>query len=435
MKIDDKVKVKIKSLTYGGQALAIVDGKVLFVDEGFPDEELEVQITRAKGNFAQGVCTQVLVANRGKSPCAYSNECGGCSWLELHYANQLRWKESFIHDALSRIGGFKELPSLTMQAAKEQFFYRNRIQLRGQILTTGKVQVGYFKKGTREQVAVNTCQIADPALNKIIEYLASMELAKIKPQKFRLELQVLPAAQEQDNPCILAVLYPIEKWSPENREAKALGPLIAKLRQHPSMLWAGFAYEVKEQIFSFERWQGIEYLTIPGIFQQVNVAGNHILRQWIKDRVEKLAPTRVLDLFCGSGNLSLGLATAGRSVLGVEASGAAIYCARKTVEKNKLVGMNYRCLDVAKFLTASLARKETYDLIILDPPRAGLKDLVEKIMELDAKAILIAACDPMTLARDLKILATKYRIEEVTGFDFFPNTYHIETGVMLTNRS
>ncbi len=433
MKNDDLVTVVVKGLAYGGQAIATVDGKVLFIDGGLPGDELEVRITKAKGNFAEGKVERILKTNRLKSPCRYSDECGGCDWLELPYPVQLEWKETFISDALRRVGGLQDTPKIEMHPADSQFFYRNRIQLRGQVLAGGKVKVGFFKKQSRDHVAVSSCQIAESKLLPIIAYLDALTLEGVKEQKFRLELQVLPTQEEASKKCVLAVLFPVETWSPANKEKKALQPLLKKLELHELVFTATFAYDVSEEAIAFEEDKGIKYLTIPGIFQQVNIKGNHQMRQWFKERVERSGATRILDLFCGSGNLSLGLASAARSVHGVEYSSAAISCAKKTVVANKITHASYQSMDVKKYLLSLRNSKTKFDLVILDPPRAGLKDLCDLILELGAKTLLIAACDPMTLGRDLKVLTSRYKIEEVHGFDFFPNTFHIETAVHLTH--
>jgi 23S rRNA (uracil1939-C5)-methyltransferase len=191
----------------------------------------------------------------------------------------------------------------------------------------------------------------------------------------------------------------------------------------------------------FDHLDQQDYWTQPGLFQQVNRLHNHKLRQTIRAWVDELGPKRILDLFCGSGNLSLGLYKPERQIFGLEFNRPSIACAQVNLEKNQLHQKvdrpQYFSGDAEKHLWKSARAGETFDLVILDPPRQGFFKGMVPLKLCSPKAVIYVSCDPATLARDLSYLCRndEYQIEKVIGLDFFPQTYHIETVVLLRRSS
>lgn len=419
--------VDIESLVYEGYGLARHEGKVYFVRDTFPQDQVEISVLEDKKSFAFAQVSRFLKKSplRHSSPCAFSDDCGGCQWLELDYREQLKFKTSFVIDAFNRTAKIPPslLPHFNIEDSASEH-YRNRILLRGKILETGEVRVGYFKQGTHQQTHVTQCLVAEPSLNQIIQVLSRLILPDASGQKFRLKLQELHQPLENQNKilCVIEVVGDRSK----------LIALKTAIQSIDTIAWVGFADEVKSApFFLWEEWKHLKFYTKPGAFQQINMPLNHKVRGYIQDYVEKANPSSILDLFCGSGNLSLALAKKGRKLIGVENSPMAIKTAIYNCEQNSLLSNHYIVEDSAKYLQSALKKSERYDMIIADPPREGMKDCLEAILQLHPQHIIYLSCDPMTLARDIFRLKSQYELESIQAYDFFPHTYHVETLVCL----
>jgi 23S rRNA (uracil1939-C5)-methyltransferase len=413
--------LKIENIAYGGKGVARLDGKVYFVTSAVTGDEVEVEITKNNKNFAEAKITKFIVKSplRGTSNCEYSDECGGCQWLEIDYAQQIEWKQSFIEDALTRIGKFAEAPSIEFKKSPQQYNYRNRILLRVHTSPNTQPRIGFFKTASRDLIPIELCQIARPLLNEFIKKFSELRL-DVEPQKFRIEIQELPNQKQ-----ILATFFPADP------KAKGLEKFVRETEEFSITHWAGKVFDLKNAPFAdFDTQNGISFLTQAGQFQQVNFDHNQNMRTVIKEQVDHLNPERILDLFCGSGNLSLPLADGERKIEGVEFNKKAIEVAKENVKNNSLKNISYFAADAEKYLAKS---KGIFDLLIVDPPRQGMAKTLPHIGKLNANNIIYVSCDPTTLARDLRNLADfGYSIDRLFAFDFFPNTFHIETIAVLS---
>jgi 23S rRNA (uracil1939-C5)-methyltransferase len=179
-----------------------------------------------------------------------------------------------------------------------------------------------------------------------------------------------------------------------------------------------------------EEWEGLRFHTRAGQFQQVNLPANRFLRGWVRDFARRHKVQHAVDLYCGSGNLSLGLARDGVNIFGVEAFAPSIEAAIYNAANNAITAQ-YAAGD-AQDIRQLFPALPALDLLIVDPPRRGMAEAIEPILQLKAQRMIYVSCDPNTLARDLKmIVAAGYRLEEVMGLDFFPQGYHVETVCVL----
>jgi 23S rRNA (uracil1939-C5)-methyltransferase len=356
-----------------------------------------------------------------------SQSCGGCQWLEAPYDLQLQWKEGFVLDAIRRIGKIQLSCPVSMTGSDHPNYYRNRVTLRGTIDSSGKVAVGYFMEESRTQVHVESCWVASAAINGVISRFQT-HVTKAPCQKFRLELQDLPASASHKKPSILATVIPVEKHGP------MLSTLVEEIRSFPEIAWAGLVSDQSGAPYSVFEVDGPAFFTAPGRFQQINTHLNHLLRRHVEAIVVATHSQSIFDLFCGSGNLSLRLADGQRKIWGVEFDRGAIKVAKHNVRHNALNNINFEADDATKWLEQKASEGIRPDLVITDPPRRGMKELVPALGRLAPAHIIYVSCDPNTLARDLKDLARDYEIRSVRMFDFFPNTFHVETAVHLARR-
>lgn len=425
---EKQLELSISDMSYGGLGISRHNGKVFFTDQCFPGDVVTAQIIEDKETFAKTKRHKLITPSKHRvlSPCKYSEDCGGCQWLEANYSEQVSWKQSFIADSLNRIAKIeqKTIDNIQMISASNQLHYRNRIQLRATINSKKELGLGFFKKNSRTQIHVDECKIAHKTLSEFVSFLSNKKI-DCAEQKLRIELQTLPHFAKINQPHLLVTLHPVSK------QKGGLKKLNEFIKAQPSVLWSGFNTDLQNPpIFNFNEYKGIKYFTSPSQFQQINLELNNRLRELILAEVEKIESINfVLDLFCGSGNLSMMLAQEGRSVVGVEFSKQAIKIAKFAAKQNMLSNISYVCADSAKFLKKTSFPK--IDLLIVDPPRAGMKGCLETIISLRPKYIFYISCDPTTLARDLKTLKEDYEINRIFGLDFFPQTYHVESFVVL----
>jgi len=244
--------------------------------------------------------------------------------------------------------------------------------------------------------------------------------------KFRLEVQDLPSESVNSQHLLVTIYDPDDKNFP-------IESIIEKIRLMPSVKWCENSRELHNSPFVlFENNLARQFHTAPGIFQQINIDHNHSVRQMVIDAVDKFKPQRILDIFCGSGNLSLALADGQRAIDGVEYSKRAIEVAKHNVSSQGLQNVNYYSGDTEKFLWRVAKQGIRYDLIIADPPREGMFKALIPMLKIRPQQIIYISCDPTTLSRDLSSLCRSiYKITKFVALDFFPNTYHIESFVIL----
>jgi len=419
------ITVTIESVAFGGKGVARLDGKVYFVEDGIAGDVVRVQVTKDSGRYAEGTIVGILTPSphRGPSPCQWSTSCGGCQWMGVPYEKQLEWKRQFVVTSLSRIGKIDHATPMEIYGSPDALAYRNRIFVRGLVQPGQPVVMGYFRRSTRDLVPITKCAIASPALNAAMSAIESLKFPSTQELRFRMELQEIPEGGDRN---IVLTLYPPEKVTP------GLDPLLAAIRQLPMVAWAGYLSDLPSApTLPFEAGV-LRYATRPGLFQQVNLQLNQKLREWVHQRVEAAKPARVLDLFCGSGNLSLQLADGRRYVEGIEFSKRAIETALGNVAVNRLFNTNYLSGDTEKHLWKCARAGERFDMVIADPPREGMYGALIPLMKIAPARVIYVSCDPATLARDLASLCkSTYKIIEIAAFDFFPNTYHVETVVLL----
>ncbi len=418
----------IDAMAYGGKGIGRVDGKVWFVDGAIAGDHVEARPTADSGRYGEAAVQSLLTPSpwRGPAACAYADRCGGCQWQGVAYDQQLVWKTGFVTSALQRIGKLGADAKVATLGAPEVLGYRNRILLRLHWDQDAGLRLGYFQRGSRILVPIARCAIAAPALNAAITAVHQLDLGALPALKARLELQEVPG--EDGAPELLITLYPAEG------PREAMERFVALLQTLPRVRWAGLVFALREApALLFDTDLQRQFLTRPGQFQQVNVAHNRTLRRLVADAVAATKPRRILDVFCGSGNLSLPLADGQRYVEGVESNEQAIAVARENVRRNALTNVTYLAGDAEKHLWKCARAGEEFDLVILDPPRQGMYKGMVPLKKIYPQHILYVSCDPTTLARDLGYLCRKdgYRITSVTALDFFPNTYHIETLVAL----
>ncbi len=382
--------LSIEKLIYGGDGLARTpsgaDGRsmAVFVPFVLPGERVDVEVRQEKPGFARGSVAQLIEASpdRIDARCPYFRQCGGCHYQHIAYERQTEFKAGILRETLQRIAKI-ELKTEIRLHASPPWNYRNRTRL--QVQTVPEFALGYFRFGSHEFLPVRECPISSPLLNRVIARLAECELPEISGVTF------FPSRRRfvDDAPM----------------DPKALAQSGVKAIRY--------------------RTTNHEYRVTAGAFFQVN---RYLIDELVSVVTGNARGDLALDLYAGAGLFSVPLATSFHHIFGVEASLTSHADFVQNVPANvKAVGAR-----TEDYLRSRPVRKRP-DLVVLDPPRTGAgKVVIRSLVEIGAPRVRYVSCDPATLARDIApFLAAGYHIEEAHLFDLFPETFHIESVMLL----
>ncbi|KIH77162.1 hypothetical protein GFER_06715 [Geoalkalibacter ferrihydriticus DSM 17813] len=420
-----EAEVRIEALAYGGSGVGRLEGKVVFVAGAAPGDVLRFRTIREKKQFIEGELITLLQpsSERRVAPCPVFGRCGGCQWQHLLYTRQVYWKDRIIADFLSRQAGVSADLVKPLLAAEDEWGYRSRVQFKCRQTPTGFV-MGFYRRGSHFVIDVAACPIAAPEINRALTLFRTWLPASPCPDAIP---QVDLAVDDEGHlaavvHCLAADPQPLADYLAPRVREQGMALYLQRGRKDTLAEVQG-----PEELYIHPLPQSSLRLAYAiGGFAQVNLAQNRRLVDALLHAAGELSGKRILDLYCGMGNFSLPLALAGAEVVGVEDFSPAIVQAERNAVAN---GLSARFLSrpALRALTHDL-RTERFDLVVLDPPRAGARDIVPELLRLRPARILYVSCDPATLVRDLKPLVHNgYRVTGARGIDLFPQTYHLES--------
>ena len=415
----------IERLVPGGDGfLRLPDGRTAFATGALPGDRIQPLDLEVRRDYVRARRFRLVAAgpDRIEPPCPVAHRCGGCDLMPLERSAQLREKAAVLREALVRTGRFRDLPAISFASAGPELGYRSR--LRVHVDEAGRV--GLFARGSRTLVEVPGCIVCEPEVERALEVLrellrqnpgAGAAFAEIEiraaPAGPRVALRLFPRAPRQRAPRAGQHEFP-----PAARE------LAQKLAVEFAVSTAGEPESHPEQRYPLPG--GVELVAPPSAFTQVNWTANLALIGAVLEGVAARALKSVCDLYCGAGNFTLALAKAGLQCLGVDRVGSALDAAERAARAQAL-RVEWIAGQVPAVLDELVHKGRRFELILLDPPRTGAREALGGVVALEPRAIAICSCDPVTLARDLRGLADRgYVLEEVRGFDLFPQTHHVE---------
>lgn len=366
---------------YGGEGLSRLEGKVVLTPFVMTGEVVRAEIERAKNDLWRGRLVEVIepAASRVTPGCPYFGRCGGCQYQHIDYPAQVEQKRVILREVLQRVGKI-EFAGEIGAISGEPWQYRNRVQVH---IQDGKI--GYFAQGSRELCAIDHCPISSARLNQAIGKLAGMDLRGISAavELFTNETDVQVNVVDRVPRHVLGILASLGVTTP----------------------------------IPYERFR-----VSRNSFFQVN---RFLIDRLVDCAIGDARGDWAVDLYAGVGLFSRKLAERFAKVTAVETGGSAF----RDLQEN--FGQDAVHANVEDYL-AQLEGKP--DLILADPPRAGLgRRVVRELARIRAPRLTIVSCDPATLARDLRgLIAENYRIEKITLADLFPQTFHLETVVELS---
>jgi 23S rRNA (uracil1939-C5)-methyltransferase len=412
------LEVTVEKLVPGGDGfLRLPNGQALFVSGAAPGDRIRLgNVEKQRGTlWTNDYELLAPSALRVVPECPVASSCGGCDTMHISRAAELAQKVSMLTQSLERVGAVALEPE-PFAVSEATLGYRSRVRFH-----VGKLgKLGFFARGSHQLVEVPSCAVADPRINQALSSIR--RLARRFPDALGGFSDVELRATESD---VIARFMPRDGIKPIAAE-----PFLRALAKEMRVA----ATEREAQKLSERRaLPGELFVEIPAdAFSQINVAVNRQLVAAVTRGAEQRRLTSFCDLFAGVGNFALPLARLGLSGVMVERTPSAVQAAQRVAAEQGLTRLKARTADAGRALTDLVREGQSFELVVLDPPREGAPEVVAGIPALKPRAVAYVACDPVTLSRDLRpLVAAGLRVVSVQPFDMFPRTHHFETLVWL----
>jgi 23S rRNA (uracil1939-C5)-methyltransferase len=459
----DVLTLEVEKAAFEGKAIARVDGFVVFVEGAVPGDIVEAEVFRKKKQFAEARLVRVIEASpwRVAPECSHFGVCGGCSWQHMSYERQCAWKREHVADAFVRIGGVTDAVVRPTVPVDEPFWYRNKMEYSfGEMRwllpdELGVVQrdaelfaVGLHVPKRYDRILdIDACYLQSPESNAILRATREFFLARAIPaystRTHTGELRHLVIREgKRTGERMVFLLTSSERTDLFRDYAQLLRDgrfgvttFVQGVSSHKSSAAIAdhLIVHFGEGIIH-ERLGENAFRISPSSFFQTNTLQAERLYAAVADAAGLRSDDVVWDLYCGTGSIALHIARQVRHVVGVELNPAAIADAKKNAEDNKIHNTEFHCADIVRFLAPECsADVPSPDVIIVDPPRAGLHgNVVKALGQSKVERLVYVSCNPSTSARDCALLREYgYTVEEALPVDMFPHTWHIECVITL----
>jgi len=435
MNTEEIKEIKIETVVHGGDGLGRIDGCVVFVPMAVPGDLLRVRITSVNPDYARAEIAEIIKPSPSRivPRCEAFGECGGCQWQHMSYEEQLRAKIEIVRQALVREGKISEFPLQPIIPSPQGFHYRHRMQF--SVNHRERVpHIGLYREKTHDLIEMEACHLAHPLINSFLSRMR--ELFLHHDNRF---IQGIDLTVDGEGKRLILVFH--FKRGDEEDQKQLYEQIKASLPEVSGAVLRTEEYKKPRTLLI--DGQQILYPTIgynlfigPETFIQVNCEGNKVLVQTVLNQIAEAAQGKrlnILELHCGAGNFTLPASRLAKELIGVESCPGSIELARKSIWTHGITNsqlFNKSDLKGVKFLIRS---NRSFDLLLMDPPRCGCKEILEYIPQLGVNHIIYVSCSPPTLARDLGILVQLgYRVDMVQPIDMFPQTHHVECVVRLS---
>ena len=444
----EELELSIDSLAYGGNGVARHEGFVVFVRGGLPGDRVRARVTKVKRGFAEGFASAVLEPgpDRVEAPCRHFGTCGGCRFQDLSYDVQLAQKEQQVRDALVRIGRIPDPPLEPIVPATSIYGYRNKLEYSFSAGEDG-LELGFHRAGRWDEViGIEACLLTTDVGNEIrraVRGWAREERLEPYDQatgEGYLRHLVVREGRNTGQALVVLVTAPGERFEagyfvdvlrrfPEVRSIHwAINDTPAEQTNLPTkLLWGAEAIE--EEIL------GLRFRVRPSAFLQTNTEMAEQLYGLAREFAGLTGDENVFDLYCGTGTIGLALAPDAGKVWGLEISEEAVACAIENAELNGIENAQFFAGNVGQTLEELAQKAGAADVVVVDPPRAGLAGkALRRTGALAARRIVYVSCNPTTLASDVQVLRDDYgyTLVRCRPVDMFPHTPHVESVSLLT---
>lgn len=459
-------KVLVQDYAAEGKSLARIDGKVIFIEGAVPGDLVDVQLSKNKQDWAEGhtIHIHAYSADRVTPFCEHFGVCGGCQWQMLPYEKQLFYKHKQVTDNLTRIA---KIPLPTIEpivGAKQTEYYRNkmeytyatrkyipteefrRMKAAGADFSNQPGAAGFHVRGFFDKVVeIDTCYLQSEPTNQIRKAIAAFAIEHGLPfydiKKHEGWIRNLLIRNTSTGELMVNVVM---AYDAGEQRIQLLELLMKQFPQITTLLYTINSKNndsLQDQTpitffgkgFIIEKLEELQFKISPKSFFQTNTKQAEQLYNITRNFAELNGTQLVYDLYCGTGSIGLFVSKQAKKLIGVEVVADAIEDAKENAALNNVQHASFFAGDVIDICDDDFfATHGKPDVIITDPPRAGMHEkLVKKLLEIAAPTVVYVSCNPATQARDLGLLSEKYSVTKIQPVDMFPHTLHIENVVQL----
>jgi len=443
--------LKIIDLNSEGMGVAKIDGKAIFIDKVLQEEIVDCKIIADKKNYFLGEVLHIQKnsPHRTEPFCPIFHLCGGCNLQHLSYEEQLRYKNKIVLESLERIGKIDNFKLEKIIGMTEPRAYRNKGEFP---IDSEQLQAGFYKKKSKTIVHTEVCGIQNPLSDRarnvftnVYPYLSHLISRVSKENK----LMIILVSEDR---ALYESLRLSKEEKTENKKAHIFLSLLDEIQKNlPEVTSLYFNYKPQNHYRSIgydfihlagekkliENIGSLSFEISPQSFFQVNTKQTEVLYNIVKNYASLSGNETIVDLYCGIGTIGLYLASHAQKIIGVESVKEAVENAKANAKRNSIPNAQFihsRAEHALEKIT------EPIDLLIVDPPRAGLEEkLIKEIIKKNPKKIIYVSCNPASFSRDIKRLREKssenYSLTKLQAIDMFPHTTHVESVVLITRKN
>jgi 23S rRNA (uracil1939-C5)-methyltransferase len=445
---DQEVELTIDSLAFGGNGVGRLDGFVVFARGGLPGDTVRARVTKVQRRHAEALVTDVLVSGpqRVDAPCAHYPACGGCRFQDLAYDAQVAAKAQWVADSFQRLAGLADAPLEPIVPAASQFGYRNKMEYsfaqRDDGPTLGLHRAGRWDEVLQIDKCWLTTDLGNAIRNRMREWAREEKLEAYDQETHKGYLRHLVVREGRNTGQALVHLVTARG---ERFDRERLIEVLTEFPEVRSVQWSvnsGVAEVTSnlptELLFGEDAIEeeigGLRLRVRPNAFLQTNTEMAERLYGIAREFAGLQGGETVYDLYCGIGTIGLSMAANALTVWGIEISEESVACAIENQELNAIGNTAFFAGNVGEVLTDLRTRAGDPDVVVVDPPRAGLAGkALKRLGEIGAPRVVYVSCNPTTLAGDAKRLADDYgyRLTRARPVDMFPHTPHVECVALL----
>lgn len=410
MNLNEIYETKILRLNNEGEGVGIINGITTFIPYTLPNELVKVKINNIYDNYATGTLKEIIKksSDRIDPICPYFYKCGGCNLMHLNYYKQLEFKKEKIESIFKKISN--ETIKVNNIYSDKNLNYRNKITLK-----VNKNKIGYYKEKSNELIEIDLCFLVDNKINDVIKNI------KLFIEKYQ---------DNNINEIMIRIIDNKIMISLDNISLNYKDVFIDRFN-YLNSIYINNNLVYGEKVLK-ETIDNFIFNISPNSFFQVNKIVSKMMYEKVVSYIDKADIT--LDLYSGTGTITTLLSKKSKKVIGIEVNKDAVKDATENIKNNSISNVEFICDKVENKI--DILKKLNIDNIILDPPRSGSdRKTLKQILEINPEKIIYISCNPVTLARDYNILKEKYIIKEIYAFDMFPNTYHVETVMVLERKT
>ena len=409
MKLNEICETEILRLNNEGEGVGIIDGITTFIPYALPNEFVKVKINNIYDNYATGTLKEIIKksSDRIDPICPYFYECGGCNLMHLNYEKQLEFKKEKIESIFKKISN--ENIKVNNIYFDKELNYRNKITLK-----VDKNKIGYYKEKSNELIEIDNCYLVDNKINDVIKNIKLFIEKYIDNNISEIMIRII------DNKIMISL---------DNISLNYKDVFIDRFN-YLNSIYINNNLVYGEKVLQ-ETIDNFKFNISPNSFFQVNKNVSKMMYEKAVSYIDKSDIT--LDLYSGTGTITSLLSKKSKKVIGIEVNKDAVMDANENIKNNGITNVEFICDKVENKIDT--LKKLNINNIVLDPPRSGSdRKTLKQILEINPEKIIYISCNPVTLARDYNILKEKYVLKEINAYDMFPNTYHVETVMVLERK-